>query len=48
MACCETAGELDDPIQYAVVVSLEVGSEVGISIYQSIRERLREPVQILT
>ena len=39
--CREDAPRLDEAIPYALVVSLEVGEEVGIPIYQQVRDALR-------
>jgi len=48
VTCSPAAGELDDPIAYAVVVTLEVGQEVAVSVYERVRERLREVVRVRT
>ena len=44
--CSPVAGDIDDPIPYAVVVSLEVGAEIAIPVYERVRDRLREAVRI--
>ncbi|MCY4317066.1 MAG: S8 family peptidase [Roseovarius sp.] len=46
VTCSPASGELDDQIKYAVVATLEVGSDVGIPVYYSIREKLQEIVRI--
>ena len=43
--CLEQTGHLDDPIPYVVAVSIEVGEELGIDIYQKIFERLRVQIR---
>jgi len=47
VTCSPAAGELDEPISYAVVASLEVGAEVAVPVYERIRERLREAVRVM-
>lgn len=46
VTCSPAAGELDDPITYAVVATLEVGQDVAVPVYERIRERLREIVRV--
>jgi hypothetical protein len=46
VTCSPAAGELDDAIPYAIVVSLEVGAGVAVPVYERIRERLREVVRV--
>ena len=48
VTCLPAAGELDDPISYAVVATLEVGQTVAVPVYERVRERLREIVRIQT
>ena len=47
VTCSPAAGELDDPITYAVVATLEVGQDVAVPVYERVRERLREIVRVL-
>jgi hypothetical protein len=47
VTCSPAAGELDEPIPYAVVATLEVGAEVAVPVYERIRERLREAVRVI-
>jgi hypothetical protein len=44
--CKATAGDLDTEIPYAVAVSLEVGQDVAVSVYQEVLNRLRAAVQV--
>jgi len=46
VTCLPAAGELDDPINYAVVATLEVGQDVTVPVYERVRERLREMVRV--
>ncbi|MDE0002577.1 MAG: S8 family peptidase [Rhodospirillaceae bacterium] len=46
VTCSPAAGELDDPITYAVVTTLEVGQDVAVPVYERVRERLREIVRV--
>ena len=48
VTCLPAAGELDDPIGYAVVATLEVGQTVAVPVYERVRERLREIVRVQT
>lgn len=48
VTCSPAAGELDDPITYAVVATLEVGQGVAVPVYERVRERLREAVRVMT
>ncbi len=43
--CLAQAGELDDPIPYAIAVSFEVGVDSGIDLYADVRARLAVQVQ---
>lgn len=46
VTCSPAAGELDDPITYAVVATLEVGQGVPVPVYERVRARLREAVAV--
>lgn len=48
VTCSPAAAELDDPITYAVVATLEVGQDVAVPVYERVRERLREVVRVMT
>jgi len=48
LSCKPPAGDLDVPIPYAVAVTLEVGVDVPVAVYQRIRERLRQQVAVPT
>jgi len=40
------AGELDEDVSYALVVTLEVAEEVGVMIYDEVRARIQAQVRI--
>ena len=44
--CLPAAGDFDESIPYAVAASLEVGEEVSVSVYESIRDRLKQDLQV--
>jgi hypothetical protein len=44
--CKEDGGKLTETIPYAIAVTLEVGTNVAIDIYQEINVRLRPQVQV--
>ena len=50
--CANDAGEIENPIKYAIAVTLELGEGVDvdlfneINIYQEVRDRLRVPIRI--
>ena len=44
--CREEAGELDTPAVYALAVTLEVGADVQVDVYQEIAARIRPLVEI--
>lgn len=50
--CAEDAGSFDDPIKYAIAVSLEFGEGVQLdlfdNIYEDIREKLSSRIPIIT
>ena len=48
MNCKEDAGVLDAPVPYAIAVSLEVGPDIQIDVYQEINSRIRVPIGIQT
>lgn len=43
--CLEQTGHLDEQIPYALAISVEVGDEIGIDVYQRIRERLQVQIR---
>ena len=45
ISCRSAAGDLQENIPYALVVSFEVGVDAGIQVYEQIRTRLAAPVQ---
>jgi hypothetical protein len=46
VGCKATAGELDADIPYGVAVSIEVGQDVAVPVYEEIVNRLRAAVRI--
>ena len=46
VTCLPAAGDFDESTPYAVAVSLEVGEEVSVPVYESVRDRLRQDVQV--
>lgn len=46
VVCRAQAGALDDPVPYALAVSLETGVGSGIAVYEEVRTALRAAVQI--
>ncbi len=48
VTCSPAAGGIDEAIPYAVALTLEVGVDVAVPIYERIRQRLRETVRVST
>jgi hypothetical protein len=46
VSCRADAGELYTDVPYAVLVTLEVPSGIGLQIYQEVRTRLRAPIRV--
>jgi hypothetical protein len=46
VSCNATAGEMDADIMYGVAISVEVGQEVAVPVYEEIRTRLRAAVRV--
>ena len=44
--CREDVGNLDEEVYYGLAVTLETAENVGIEIYEEIRERINVPVAI--
>jgi hypothetical protein len=44
--CAAEAGKLNEPVRFALCVSLEVAIDSGIRVYQEISERIAPPVEI--
>ena len=45
--CKDDAGKLDVPIPFALAVSLEVGVNANVEVYEEIRARIRPPVAVV-
>jgi hypothetical protein len=46
VSCRADAGALEEHVPYALVITLEVAEEIGIPIYDEIRLRIQERVQV--
>lgn len=46
ISCKEDGGEFEGPIPYAMAVTLEVAEALEVSIYEQVRELIRQRVQI--
>jgi len=46
VSCREDAGKIDTPVAYALAVTLEVGADVEIDVYQEISARIRPLVEV--
>lgn len=46
VSCKPSAGDLDVSIPYAIAVTLEVGTDVPVQVYESVKERLRQQVAV--
>ncbi|MFV1967514.1 MAG: S8 family peptidase [Pirellulaceae bacterium] len=46
VSCKEDAGGLDWAMPYAIAVTLEVAEPLEVSIFEQVRERIRQPVEI--
>lgn len=46
VTCKPAAGDLDDAIPYGLAVSLEVGEDVAVPVYEEIRERLHQIIGV--
>jgi Subtilase family len=44
--CMADAGPLQEKVRFALCISLEVGVESGIDVYQEVRERIAPPVPV--
>ena len=44
--CAMDAGPFDEPIKYAIAVSLEVAEDVDVGIYEEVRERMSIPISV--
>ena len=46
VTCKPAAGDLDDAIPYGLAITLEVGADVAVPVYEEIRERLRQAIAV--
>jgi hypothetical protein len=46
VSCRADAGALEDPVPYAVAVTLEVAEEIGVPIYDEVRARVQARTRI--
>ncbi len=47
VSCRAHAGELDEPVPYALIVTLEVAEAIDLPIYDEIRARIRPRIRIV-
>lgn len=47
VSCKAAAGEMDADIMYAIAVSIEVGQDVPVAVYEEVRTRLRAAVRVV-
>ncbi|MDR3567883.1 MAG: S8 family peptidase [Syntrophobacteraceae bacterium] len=45
VSCKAAAGELDDTIPYGVALSLEVGQDVSVAVYEKVKEKIEEQIR---
>ncbi len=45
-SCRADAGALDEPVPYALVATLEVAEQIGVAIYDEIRVRVQQLIQV--
>jgi hypothetical protein len=48
VSCKAAAGEMDADIMYGVAISVEVGQDVPVAVYEEIRDQLRAAVRVTT
>jgi hypothetical protein len=48
VSCKAAAGETDADIMYGVAISIEVGQDVPVAVYEEIRTQLRAAVRVAT
>jgi hypothetical protein len=46
VSCKPAAGEMDADIMYGVAISLEVGQDIPVAVYEEVRTRLRAAVRV--
>jgi hypothetical protein len=46
VSCKAAAGEMDEDIMYGVAISIEVGQDVPVAVYDEVRTRLRAAVRV--
>ena len=46
VSCKENAGKLDEPVPYALAVTLEVAEPLEVSIFEQVQERIRPRIEI--
>jgi hypothetical protein len=46
VACRADAGSLDEQVPYALLITVETPTEVGVPIYEEIRQALLVPVRV--
>lgn len=46
VSCRADAGALEDPIPYALATTLEVAADIGVTVYEEVRERVQARVRV--
>ncbi len=46
VSCKEDAGKLDEPVPYALAITLEVAEPLEVSIFEQVQERIRPRIEI--
>jgi hypothetical protein len=44
--CRADAGALEDPVPYALATTLEVAADIGVPVYEEVRERVQARVRV--
>lgn len=47
VSCRADAGALEDPIPYALATTLEVAADIGVRVYEEVRERVQARVRVV-
>jgi hypothetical protein len=47
VSCKAAAGEMDADIMYGVAISIEVGQDIPVAVYEEVRTRLRAAVRVI-
>jgi hypothetical protein len=47
VSCRADAGALEDSIPYALAMTLEVAPDIGVTVYEQVRERVQARVRVV-